>query len=227
MIVDCIADLHGSRPQLCGGELLIIAGDLCATDFEKELEDFRRWDALSLYDQVVIVPGNHDTVLESLSGEAQGLFPRNVSYLVDSEAKFGRCKIWGSPWTKQFEGMNPRCMAFTLPAEKDLEEKWGLIPSDTDILVTHSPPFLYGDLSAKGKHCGSITLRDRARMLRSLRLWVFGHIHEGHGCYIADDDLGLPFDRKILSRHTPLIMVNASIMNERYKPVHKPTLLRF
>lgn len=36
MIIDCISDLHGQYPQLEGGDLLIVAGDLTARDKPKD-----------------------------------------------------------------------------------------------------------------------------------------------------------------------------------------------
>ncbi len=37
MIIDCISDLHGFKPNLNGGDLLIIGGDLTARDNTKSL----------------------------------------------------------------------------------------------------------------------------------------------------------------------------------------------
>lgn len=36
MIIDCISDLHGYYPELGGGDLLIVAGDLTARDTPEE-----------------------------------------------------------------------------------------------------------------------------------------------------------------------------------------------
>jgi Icc-related predicted phosphoesterase len=55
------------------------------------------------------------------------------------------------------------------------------IPQDTEILLTHTPPYRTLDKTRKGKHAGCKTLAARLRNLSNLELHVFGHIHEAHG----------------------------------------------
>lgn len=63
----------------------------------------------------------------------------------------------------------------------------GTIPPDTDILLTHGPPKNHLDTSdAKG--CPHLA-KEIWRCRQSLKLVVFGHIHEGYGRE------QLPFDR--------------------------------
>merc|ERR1719356_615064 len=62
------------------------------------------------------------------------------TYLEDSSVCLYGLKIFGSPWQPYFYNW-----AFQLPRGKDLAEKWQQIPNDTDILVTHGPPFCHGD----------------------------------------------------------------------------------
>ena len=38
---------------------------------------------------------------------------------------------------------------------KEIREKWKKIPNDTDILMTHSPPYGFGDGISNGDHVGS------------------------------------------------------------------------
>ena len=57
MIVDCIADLHGSFPELEGGDLLIVAGDFTSNDSEKAWCDFEQWIYPLRYKEKVIIAG--------------------------------------------------------------------------------------------------------------------------------------------------------------------------
>lgn len=175
MIIDCIADLHGYYPELPGGDLLIVAGDLTARDLENEHALFDYWINEQPYKKKVVIAGNHDNVLAENRLKFQF-----CEYLCDSGTEFEGLKIWGSPWTKKFAGMNSYCMAFTCNTEEELAEKWALIPSDIDILVTHSPP--YGILDSNGKeYCGSTTLRNiilDGNKFKNKKAHIFGHIHE-------------------------------------------------
>lgn len=238
MIIDCISDLHGFYPKLEGGDLLIVAGDLTAHDEVEEYIYFREWLSKQNYRKRIIVAGNHDNKLELDYKFGSIPFLEIADYLCDSDTEFvleypklEPCfsqkdekiykrkvlKIWGSPWTKTFEGMNPQCKAFTCETEEELAEKWALIPDDIDILITHSPP--YGILDevkevtksgTKTFNVGSKSLALKiGKMEKPPKLWVWGHIHESYG-----EDLPV--------RSKPCKMLNASIMNERYEPVNKP-----
>ncbi len=215
MKITCIADLHGYLPQLEGGDLLIIAGDITARDKIPEWVEFYSWLKAQNYRQKLLIGGNHDNLLsQSLSthqARVMGLLEEmpgleNHEYLQDSGFTFEGLNIWGSPWTNWFRGVNPKCKAF-MATESVLKDKWALIPDDTDILITHGPPFGVLDRAADGTHCGSKCLADRLLELK-LRLHVFGHIHEGYG---SQDE-----------RH---LTVNCSLMNEFYVPVNKPVTI--
>ncbi len=211
MEICCVSDLHGYFPDVGSGDLLIICGDLTARDINKDWVDFEVWVTAQCYKSIIIVSGNHDNFLASTDEHRMWKFwdkaDCRIHYLCDSGTEFEGLKIWGSPWTKTFEGMNPRCKAFTVDTEEELAEKWALIPDDVDILITHSPPHGILDKNIKGNSCGSTSLTNN--ILRSTRrqLHVFGHLHESYG--IEENRWGG-------------YSVNASHVNERYEPVNKP-----
>lgn len=210
MIIDCIGCLHGHYPKMEGGDLLIVTGDLTATDLENEHALFDYWINEQPYKKKVVIAGNHDNVLEE--GRLKFQF---CDYLCDSGTEFEGLKIWGSPWTAQFDGINPKCCAFTenfgCDSDEWLYEHWCQIPPDTDILITHSPPFDIFDKVDEGKRLtGSGTLLIKSMDLKP-KLHVFSHIHEEGG-------KSLLFGQG----NKKTWFVNCSIMNEHYKPVHKP-----
>lgn len=216
MIIDCISDLHGHYPHLDGGDLLIVAGDLTGTDSAREHEKFYDWCITQEYRKIVLIAGNHDNYLFNQIGYPFSETPC-VELLSDSGCEFEGLKIWGSPWTSRFEGMNPSCMAFTCDTEEELEKKWALIPDDVDILVTHSPPNGISDMvkdSWEGRiaNVGSKKLLHRVKKIKP-KLHVFGHVHEGYG--IDTLEWGLDPNKQT-------IFVNASHVNEYYQPVNKP-----
>ena len=217
MIIDCISDLHGDYPILKGGDLLIVAGDLTGKDGIAEYYDFICWlmDSKAAYKKKVVIAGNHDVRIqnEDWKNDCRNF---TFTYLEDSGINFDGLNIWGSPWTWAFPGINPGCTAFTVANEDDLKAKWDLIPENTDILVTHCPPFGYGDYVSRSGRTGSTSLTRRVAHLPRLKLHVFGHIHEGYGVW----------DFRILKEMpggtAGPIFVNAAHMDRNYDPKNKP-----
>lgn len=203
MKINCISDLHGFLPsieEVSNCDLLLIAGDFSPSpraEYEWTYQSFVPWlQEVDKKTKIISVAGNHDRMYES----NPELIPKGDywTYLQDSGTEFKGLKIFGSPWQKIFYDW-----AFNL-TEIGLARKWKLIPDDTDILITHSPPYGYMDFSIHGnEHCGSPSLLERVREINP-RLHVFGHIHEGYGQY--------NFDKTI--------MVNASHVNNKYEPIN-------
>lgn len=207
MIVDCISDLHGFKPKLEGGDLLIVAGDCTARDIIPQWKEFFTWLDDQEYERIVFIAGNHDGSLQ-ISGFVDDCLAGTcrIDYLCDSSAQVEDFKIWGAPWTPEFCGWH-----FMLPRGEELKKKWGLIPDDTDILITHGPPWgvldkVCNHMSGKEQQ-GCVDLRAAVERVRP-KLHVFGHIHEGYG--------------QILYKHEGenTICVNASIMDRYYQPVN-------
>jgi Icc-related predicted phosphoesterase len=201
MIIDCISDLHGELPKLPKqGDLLIIAGDVFNDGSILDQLDFDRWLSSLNYRKIVLIAGNHDNAMRD-----DGFENPDVEYLCDSGCEFEGFKIWGSPWSLLFPGINPKCIAFTGTRE-ELKKHWDKIPLDTDILVTHTPPYGILDKISNGEHAGCIALADKIITLGKLKCHIFGHIHEGRG--VIDHASGFKF-------------VNASLVDRCYQQYPK------
>ena len=84
-----------------------------------------------------------------------------------------------------------------------------MIPANTDVLVTHGPPFGVLDKAHPSSvHLGCEELAKAVEQTKP-RLHVFGHIHGGHGFYGGKDTQ----------------FVNASVVNEAYRLVHEPQVV--
>jgi len=94
-----------------------------------------------------------------------------------------------------------------LPRGPKLAAVWSNVPADTDVLITHSPPFGILDV-VNGEHVGC---RDLARELKRIRprLHIFGHIHQSYGRIDRDGT----------------IYVNAALRDEEYKLVNQPIVV--
>lgn len=207
MIIDAISDLHGHIPELQGGDLLIVGGDLTASNKPEQYDKFISWLQNQSYQRIIVIAGNHDMMLQNDEclplGDYDG---RNIEYLCDSGTKFQGLKIWGSPWSLWFPQINPHCSAYTSD-DYLMKEFYDLIPDDTDILITHTPAYGILDRNKNNHYCGSISLR-RALTRVKPKHHFFGHIHEMGGKGI---DL------------TITKCYNCSIMDENYKPSNKVT----
>jgi len=209
--ITAISDLHGFIPKLPEGDLLIVAGDLTARHSQEEFDDFlERYLYKQFYKKTVFIGGNHDSFFEK---NPQG-YIGSVEYLENSGTSFKGIKIWGSPWSLSFKGIHPECRAFTKMTEDELNDHWRLIPDDTEILVTHTPPYGILDMvediyEGNRFHAGSTTLLRRIKELKKLKLHVFGHIHEGFGTCQSEEVPGVHF-------------YNASYVDRNYKPSNFP-----
>lgn len=202
-IIDCIADLHGHFPRLEGGDLLIIAGDLTSRGTFEEYDKFYSWLHEQKYRKKILVAGNHDNLLYDVNPSKESEY-LNFEYLCNSATEFEGLKIWGTPHSLLFDGVNPRCTAF-MGTEEELKKSYDLIPDDIDILISHTPPYGILDGSIHGDWCGSKSLREAMFRVKPSYL-ICGHIHEWGGKEI---DL-------VMTK-----VINCSYVNENYKPVNK------
>ncbi|MGZ4996591.1 MAG: hypothetical protein ACXV8J_01995 [Methylobacter sp.] len=109
-------------------------------------------------------------------------------------------QFWGSPWQPEFYDW-----VFNLPSGSLLAAMWALIPDDTDVLITHTPPYGILDQVTIGEHVGCEDLREAVKRVMS-KVHVFGHIHKSYG----------------MLKQNGITFINASVCDERYQPVNAP-----
>jgi hypothetical protein len=192
--VVCISDTHNGTPQVPDGDLLIHAGDLTNTGTVKELQTQIAWIAALPHKHKIVIAGNHDTFLDPVS--RQTLAPEDrigeidwqgVTYLQCTSTTLvfpeqGRnLTVYGSPHVPLCGGSN---FAFQYP--RHLDSWTAEIPSDADIVVTHTPPRYHRDVSS-----GSFSPNGCAGLLKAMwrvkpLLHVCGHIHGSRGRSVLD-----------------------------------------
>ena len=231
MRIVCISDTHGLHKiiddinPIPKGDILVHAGDCTNVGKEKEIEDFVHWfQNIKGFDTKIFIAGNHDFGFEHYTGlrhsneapwlhhllNEENLSQSDVVYLHDSEfviesPEFSRpLKFYGSPWQPEFYNW-----AFNLPRMgEELERYWSMIPEDTDVLITHSPPNFIRDFTPSNLAIGCELLACHVERVKPL-LHVFGHIHHSYGA--------------VQKEHT--MFVNASTCTERYVPSNKPIVI--
>jgi Icc-related predicted phosphoesterase len=206
-----ISDTHEQQDalELPEGDILIHAGDITYNSDPHEIEKFGIWLRKQPFEYKIVIAGNHDFLFESDREKAVELLGvmlgSGVIYLQDSAVTVRGLKIYGAPWQPRFFDW-----AFNVDRGQPIQRYWDLIPNDIDVLVTHGPPHGILDETLGKEHVGCESLRNTIdNRLEKLKLHVFGHIHPGHGMH----------------KEGNIIYGNASICNEKYKPVNAPLVI--
>src|SRR6185369_2693228 len=209
MQIVCLSGTHNYHEQITvpDGDLLIHSGAATINGSEDEINAFFNWFSALQHKHKIFVAGNHDWLFETDAEIAnQKAAQSGITYLQDSSTIIDGLKIYGSPWQPRYYDW-----AFNLDPGPKLNEKWKLIPNDTDILITHVPPKGILDFVKKKlpiPKTGCQELRRRVREIKP-RLHVFGHIHSGYG---QIRKFGIRF-------------VNACNCDESYEPVQAPIVI--
>lgn len=205
MRIVLISDTHNQHDGLAlpDGDILIHSGDFSGRGRVDEVQRFMDWFGRRPHRHKVLIAGNHDFLAEKDPTAFAQMIPDNVTYLNDSGVEIEGLKIWGSPIQPWFFDW-----AFNRQRGAEIAKHWALIPEDTDILVTHGPPYGILDKTDDGKLVGCEELIKVVERIRP-KVHVFGHIHEAHGSLVKD---GTHF-------------VNASVLNLRYMLVWEATVV--
>ena len=178
-----ISDTHAMHRgvEVPPGDLLIHAGDFTMDSMSAEkLLDFNEWLGELPHPYRVVIPGNHDGVVDDLSRRR---LISNATLLINEGIEVMGLKIWGSPVTPLFGE------AFGVASERDRAKVYSRIPGDTDVLVTHGPPYGILDQQPGSEyHEGCRQLLDAVRRVKPM-LHVFGHVHGAYGTFSTADTL--------------------------------------
>ncbi|MDD2191025.1 MAG: metallophosphatase domain-containing protein [Bacteroidales bacterium] len=191
-----ISDTHNKHRQvknLPSADLIIHSGDVSFAGTEDELINFIDWFRSLDYKYKIFIGGNHDFYLEETKKETiQSLLPNNCYYLDKSEITIENINFFGLPFFVS-ESMSG-----------DYEQSIKLIPKDTNILITHRPP--YGILDYSGTiNYGCQDLLKAISKIKP-RYNLFGHIHDAYGV-----------------KETPhTTFANTALVDEHYHLINKP-----
>ncbi|KAL1746980.1 Metallo-dependent phosphatase-like protein [Schizophyllum fasciatum] len=208
----CISDTHSKKyGYIPPGDVLLHGGDLSSEGYPSRLQRTLDWLGEQPHPVKCIIAGNHDLCLdENIDAEAREYFEdvdgvslqevrqrirgsemtsKGIYYLeyeaLTIRSPTGRAwKVYGSPAAARYS-----VGAFQYANEHEAEGVYSRIPPDTEILLTHTPPYLVHDKTRHGIHAGCRVLAQRRAELSRCRLHVFGHIHES--CGASTDERGM------------------------------------
>lgn len=195
----CISDTHGQHRslQIPEGEILIHAGDFTKFAKQSDMKDFNAWLATLPHPTKIVVSGNHEESVFKKIDPTKEI--SNAIFLNQTGCNSHGLKIYGTKFFWKCPSGNPY---------------YDLIPSDVDILVSHSPPegILDGGL-------GCPTLLSKVKAFKP-KLHVFGHVHHAYGSIKGPSINGIEVEEL---KNT--WFVNAANCNEDYVASKPPIVI--
>ena len=190
-----LSDTHGCHHQLRNlpeADVAVHTGDFTMNGSQEESFDFMNWLCDLPYDHKIFICGNHD---ECLYGANVDGLDSNVHYLCNSGVEIDGVTFYGVPMFMR------DCIS-----EKQ-SFNYRQIPSNTHVLVTHTPPFGILDFDDSINY-GSEELLNIVSAINP-RLHLFGHKHRQHG---------------MITRGQTTFS-NGAILSARYSILHTPNVL--
>lgn len=159
-------------------DLCLLAGDITSAgkEWPYDWQKAKQWlRELGNKYQLISIPGNHDIGITARELEEFGKCAWNKSVVVQGYKIFG---VSMSPCYSAPEIAARWCNSTVRPEVEFAA--YAQIPADTDIVLSHCPPFRNLDKTADGNHIGSESLLRFIRK-RQPKLVVCGHVHEAAG----------------------------------------------
>lgn len=214
MRIVCASDTHSenlkTKWEWPEGDVLIIAGDLTSKGHHDHVKKKAR-EMLDLpYRWRIVVPGNHDKCFWETSNDKYlksvwELMP-GIIILQNEGVTIGGLNFYGTSWytfRRDITSETPKWEAL------NFNLLWRDIPTDTDVLITHMPPYGIMDRREDDTELGSETLRAEVTGRVKPLLHVFGHAHKDHGV--------VQFGRTTY--------VNAALVDNERNPAFSPVII--
>ncbi len=170
-----ISDTHGCHRQLAlpKGDVLLHAGDVCNQGDKNHIEDFLEWIKDLDFEHKILIRGNHDIDLKTRNSLLNLEMPKGVIQLDHSGVDINGIPIWGIPFPLNWK-----------------TRTWESIPNNTQILMTHQPPYSILDNPPFSPSIGSKKLLKKVKTIQP-KVHLFGHIHASYGKKEIDNTLFL------------------------------------
>lgn len=195
-----LSDTHTKHGLLTIPEcdVLVHAGDFSFGGEFFEVRDFYYWLLNQPAKHKVLIAGNHeetfDSTHKSYNTSCRNIIVKsnddNIHYLENSSIEIDGIKFYGTPWTPWFHdwgfnGLEGADAPFRFGGGTLLEDVYGDIPNDIQVLICHGPPYGIHDLTlgSDNNRKGSIVMRKllESNKFSRLKLYLCGHIHEARG----------------------------------------------
>lgn len=186
-----ISDTHDKLiDSLPEGDVLIHCGDYSLYGEYEETKKFFDWFSSQPHKHKIVICGNHELAICPRK-EGENLLKimelidsySDVTFLADEAIVIDGVKFYGTPWCGGERHIMYR-WGWYIESDEERAEIFKSIPDDTDVLISHSPPY---DILDKydGRTLGCPALLERIKQVKPI-INVFGHIHSANG-YLEQD----------------------------------------
>ena len=206
MKILAVSDIHSQRFQTpegaSGSDYLIVAGDLCAGQgYIPEVLEALNIIATQSHEldisRIIISPGNHDGAFEwplariEINNHIKILeYQYKVSILIAIDETVildGGVKAFFSAYYRRIGEGNLFAFNYTKEMTRTLFDE--IIPLDTELLITHGPPYSILDWTESEmwdpQEKDSIGCQDFLKFLKrpghQIKICIFGHVHHCGG----------------------------------------------
>jgi Icc-related predicted phosphoesterase len=217
-------------------DIFCFTGDATNIGEVKDFVDFFEWLRKIPAKRIVWIAGNHDKALDKhlmlntlvdpitkllrqqQYNDVQSLLkalPKHIHYLNNSGVTINGINFWGSPVSPIF-GVD---WAFNKIRGDNINSIWAKIPKNTNILLTHTPPFGILDYvpnrqktyTNEPNNVGCKDLLNRIKyFLPKLKICTFGHIHSNYG-----------IKKELVSNTRHVTFINGCMLDNRYNFITK------
>lgn len=211
MKICAFSDQHGKLFDLPDADLYLCAGDVCP-DFAPGSQVGSNAQVKWLKEKWLPWIGNKRAKLLATFGNHDFVSRHfGIPFFVDRAVDQEGLRMWMSPWSNTFGGWA------WMKSPDELAGHYNNIPEGTDIIVSHQPPYGYGDevpsqyivFQADGdSHVGSKELLHAIDTVKP-KFVICGHIHNGRGEYQRGDTR----------------ILNVAVVNEQYQRVYEPFII--
>ena len=194
-----LSDTHGHHRELTAlpqADVVVHSGDITFHGSYDEVMDFVRWFAALPYKNKLFIAGNHDFSLageqsdgKDMQEKINALLPENTYYLCNSGVEIEGLSFYGIP------------MFRSSVDDTSYERFYSDIPKETDVLITHQPPFGIldgGEYKGQPYNYGNALLLEQVKVV-SPKVHLFGHDHNVFGKTMVN---GICFSNGALTGHS-------------------------
>jgi Icc-related predicted phosphoesterase len=180
-----ISDTHGNHDQLKVPndiDIVIFSGD--GANYRDPIENLKEYNKFFYWfknlpiEYKILIAGNHDTCIEANLFDKREFKLNGIEYLENSGLIINNINFWGSPITPTFNDWS------FMKSRHKIYKVWDMIPTSTDVLITHGAPKGVLDLTENHKRqlemVGCSNLNKQVFKRIKPKLHLFGHIHNRH-----------------------------------------------